>query len=637
MSGSNRRLASSFRFGLGVLVALGVLGVHPAPSAAAVAPANARALRLELATDAAGDPALARFLDADRKWLATLPAGLPVSVGDTTPAAPGVDIGSLRLVLSRIRSGQPPEDREEATGLVGVVSLLRDRWLARGHLAAQIRLDGAEEGAPPRLVLSPGPLHRVGRVVVEGPDFKGRERLIARLLPRSGDPFLPGEWARAVRRLLAAAGEAGHPFARWVVRDVAVGASGAEVSIRAVLFTGPVAVVGPQTSSLPGGRGESFLIRAAGVPSGENFRESLIVRGRRRLLERGVYAAVGEPQVTTTAAPGTVGIHWPVTPIARPSRLSVALGLSRARAEEPARLSGQVDLKLANLAGTGRRLDLAWSDDGRDRSHFGFGWLEPLLAGTPLDAEALVDHEVRRDVYTRFRLDGRASLPVAGGWGVEVGLGWDRSTFPAGELTRTTRQRARGAFVHRRADPFRSGWAGAFAVESARRRADVREEFAGSSAGEEERQTLIELDVDGELWVGDAMSLAGRGSLRDVTGDAGTVPLSEQYRFGGTRSVRGYLEDQFHGERVTHGGVELRLGRPGGSRLYTFFDMGYFRFSAPVPEDPERLESRRDFVRGFGLGLLTGGAGGEISLAIGLPGRFDFDEAKLHVALQQTF
>jgi outer membrane translocation and assembly module TamA len=250
---------------------------------------------------------------------------------------------------------------------------------------------------------------------------------------------------------------------------------------------------------------------------------------------------------------------------------------------------------------------------------------------------------VATGAYSRLRLDGSAQLAVVAAWGVEIGLGWDRSTFPSGALERTSRLRARGAFLHHRLDLRRSGWSGAFAIETASRQAVARQDTTATSSalvsGSEERQRLLSFDIAGELWLGRLLSLAGRSSYREVRGEGGPIPLSEQYRFGGANSVRGYREDEFHGERVIYGGVELRIGQPGRSRLYTFLDMGYFEFSAPVPtpEDPARREQRDGTVRGFGLGLQTLTPAGDISLAIGFPGSVNFDDAKLHVSLLEAF
>jgi outer membrane protein insertion porin family len=127
--------------------------------------------------------------------------------------------------------------------------------------------------------------------------------------------------------------------------------------------------------------------------------------------------------------------------------------------------------------------------------------------------------------------------------------------------------------------------------------------------------------------------------MRQLTGDDKVVPLSEQFRFGGANSVRGYQEGEFHGSVTAWASVEARIGRPGGSRLYTFYDLGYFEFWSldPLTVEAADLLRTRGWPRGYGLGLLATTPAGDISLAIGFPGTVDFDQAKLHVTLLESF
>ena len=84
-------------------------------------------------------------------------------------------------------------------------------------------------------------------------------------------------------------------------------------------------------------------------------------------------------------------------------------------------------------------------------------------------------------------------------------------------------------------------------------------------------------------------------------------------------------------------GVEWRLGAARGSRLYTFWDVGYFDFQTAAVPPAGAGERRRGWPRGYGLGLLARTPGGDLSLAVGFPGTVDFDLAKLHVTLLESF
>ncbi len=115
------------------------------------------------------------------------------------------------------------------------------------------------------------------------------------------------------------------------------------------------------------------------------------------------------------------------------------------------------------------------------------------------------------------------------------------------------------------------------------------------------------------------------------------APLSEQFRLGGAASVRGYGEGEFHGVDTAAASLEWRLGAARGSRLYTFYDLGYFEFWSAAATADAPPERHRGWPRGYGLGLLARTPGGDLSLAIGFPGTVDFDLAKLHVTLLESF
>jgi len=620
-----------------------------AASAAAIAPADWPP-QVALDADAASDPTLRAMAAADRAWLNTQPPAL------LKAPEPGAGEQDLLAWLQRTAPGRSPPgeraiaDTTQATAPVAgqrdLLSLMRDRWVARGYLAARLTLTPAAAGSSvPVITVEPGRLHTWGELAVEGDDFTGRDALLAGWLPRTGDMFLPERYREAALGVVAACAESGFPFPIWLTRSLTVDPAAARVDVAAVLIPGPRMIIGPQRSNLAHARGEAFLLRATGVRSGIRFRESDLRRGRDRLLARDLYLRVDEPFVHVTTASDTVGIVWRVEPQERPNRLAAILGLSR-RDEGGSRLSGQIDLDLPNLAGTGRRLTTGWKDDGRSRSRFGFCYFEPLVAGTPLDADLELESEVQEDIYTRFTVDNRWRLPVISLWGLEVGLGWDRTTYPVGETEAGRRWRGRAGILRSRGDRERSGWSGMFAVETVSRSTTLRRPASdgddgappASQLGSHDRQRLIEVDAAGEIWLGEEFSLAGRASLRRNIADSKPVPLSEQYRFGGATSLRGYREDEFNGETAAWGGLEMRLGRARRSRVYTFVDVGYFEVTVrSLAGAGVELASRSGTNIGFGLGLYTAAAPGQLNLAVGFPGDVQFETAKLHVALVGSF
>jgi outer membrane protein assembly factor BamA len=593
--------------------------------------AERKAVVLQRIGEGKAQPRELEWLAQDQQWLGGMGSG--VLFAEIVPDSTDV----LRRILEQ------STDRSSVLDALSRESQLRERWLARGYLGAMVTVTGARGSVADTLLVDTGPRFRIASLEIGGDEFPGRERLLGIWLPRAGDLFDAVAFGQGVERVLEEVSEAGFPFARWVISSVQLDASEGTVALKGRLLPGQHAYFGVVTSDLPPGPGRRFLTKAAGIRYGNEFRHSDLRRAVDRLIARDLYLSVDEPRVYLTSAVDTVGIHFPVVERRKVNRLEVVLGLSQKQDEPGSHISGQVDLNMPNLAGTGRRLAIRWQDDGGDKSRFGFSYLEPLAFGTPLDVSVALDHEVESDLYTLFRFDNNWTLPVVALWGLNLGLGWDRSTFPTGELEGTRRTRALAGIEHRRGDRSGSGWQGRVGVETAWRSTFYRSvadtSDVGSQLGEGTTQRILLGDLGGERWFRSLWSLAGRVSFRQLRGSDEAPPLSEQFRFGGANTLRGYREDEFHGTSVAWAALELRIGRPRGSRLYTFYDVGYFEFSAldPLPDDPDRRAMQKDWPWGFGLGLLARTARGDLSLAIGFPGTVDFQVAKLHVSLMESF
>lgn len=571
------------------------------------------------------------WIQEDAHWLETLSSSLTANkLPDPFSTSPD----SVALLKRWVEKSAP---QDSLMRVRPVDSLLRDRWLDRGYLA--VKISGIHT-----LSINPGPLFHWESLDISGEDFVGREHLLDLWLPRKGQVYDRVKMEQSIEMILLGVGESGYPFARWVTRELILDEAAATVTLKGRLLPGYQGIIGPISSALESERASNFLARATGLNHGDLLRHSDLQRATDRLLARDLYSHVGTPQVYLTSSVDTVGLFFPVTERRKVNRFQIVLGLSRSQEGQSSRISGEVDLRLPNMAGTGRNLGIGWRDDGAEKSWFGFNYLEPMAFGTPLDMEFILDNEVQSGVYTRFRLDNRWSIPVVALWGVEMGVGWDRSTFPVGEFVNTSRLRGRGALQHHRGDRSKSGWKGLFAVETAYRSSQLRSEgeenvTINPQLGESVTQRILTGDLSGEWYISPTFSLFSRGSYRQLSGGGDDVPLSEQFQFGGAATLRGYREDEFHGSQAAWGSLEMRIGRTGGSRLYTFYDVGYFEFSAlePLLDNPDHRSLQKGWPSGYGLGILARTPGGDISLAVGFPGTVDFDLAKLHVTLLETF
>jgi hemolysin activation/secretion protein len=162
----------------------------------------------------------------------------------------------------------------------------------------------------------------------------------------------------------------------------------------------------------------------------------------------------------------------------------------------------------------------------------------------------------------------------------------------------------------------------------------VRESGGGSLVAAPPSQHLLRLGLSGGWQMRRRLALVARSAWQSVESDESVLPLSEQLSLGGATTVRGYAEDQFRGERLGFGGLELELGEPRGGRAYVFGDLGWIQSRRALDDGISR---REDWLSGFGLGLRSPLALGAIDLSLAFAEEIRFETGKLHLKLIQEF
>ena len=122
-----------------------------------------------------------------------------------------------------------------------------------------------------------------------------------------------------------------------------------------------------------------------------------------------------------------------------------------------------------------------------------------------------------------------------------------------------------------------------------------------------------------------------------LTGKEMRGPYFEQsdlFRLGGTKSLRGYREDQFLGNRIFWSNLEYRLFLSNRTYAFLFFDTGYFLRN----EDIERsIVKQEDFKIGYGLGINLETSIGMLAVSFALAEGDSFSEGKIHFGIINEF
>jgi outer membrane protein insertion porin family len=447
-----------------------------------------------------------------------------------------------------------------------------------------------------------------------------------RVLDLEGRPVSDAPIGPALRRALAWLSEAGYPFAE---------ASPGSFDLRDGRLEGTVTLdMGPMARVagllLPGGRvtRPATALRVAGVRIGEPYTGRQDRALAEALARSGLFLSVGEVKLSPGGVPDDVLLEVPVTEPPY-TRFAGVLGVSG----RDSRVTGLVDLDLANIAGTARRATGRWEDRGEGLSRFALSYHEPWLPLVPVGVQGSLAHDVNRSVYSYTKWELAASLDRPGGWRFQVGRGGTRAVETASDLGAISEGfYLVGVEWDRRNSLLVPTAGGRLFLESrrgqksytvARDSLDVRIDRTRWTAGAEAYRRA------GRQWL-----LALRGSFEYLDTPEDSLARYDLFAVGGASSLRGYREEQFLTPGAWIVQAEWRwLADARGSALYLFTDAAFIS-----PRRGQELrDSFRTFLLGTGVGVRQASKLGLLGIEYGVAKGESPLDGRIHLRLDAAF
>jgi outer membrane protein assembly factor BamA len=365
----------------------------------------------------------------------------------------------------------------------------------------------------------------------------------------------------------------------------------------------------------------SFLSSQVAFLQKKVYQPELIYRIKQRLAVFPFIIVLDNPRVVRTLE-GNYGLILPVQE-RNENQFSGAVGYVPAKLGVRGYWAGELNLKLQNLAGRGRSIEIFWSKPNRFSQRLR---LRSLIPGI-LQSDYLVKGEFQqtlRDTLIIIR-----ELNLGSGRYFPNGLEWESQlsfmgTFPTpggkallGLKSSNVYTLTNGIKFDRRDNGLapRRGWLIQGGVGIGRRRSNSVSTW----------QLQIETTSEFYLPVGKNWTLAAgttyKGRFSEVT-----LNYGDYYWFGGARSLRGYPEEFFAGTQVGWSTFEWRWQLAGQSRVFLFYDQGYYK-----------LLAKQRYPHSFGLGFRLSSRLGLLGIDYGFGEGDSFTTAKIHVHLENWF
>ena len=311
-----------------------------------------------------------------------------------------------------------------------------------------------------------------------------------------------------------------------------------------------------------------------------------------------------------------------------------------AKENESGYVTGLVNVTLRNIFGTGRAAAIRWQKLTRESQELELKYLEPWLFGYPFNLNAELFQRIQDTTYVQRRLGGALEflatedISASAFVSTEEIIPTERTVPVFTVYNSSSLTTGLGLKIDLRDDPIAP--TGGFLFETgysfSRKKINGPAEYIqpGMEININLQRITVGFGAFYEIFVRNVIAVSVNG--KELTG-----PFFEQsdlWRFGGTRTVRGYREEQFLASRIAWANLEYRLMLTQRSYAFLFFDAGYYFLDA-VPE--KGIAKSEDYIFGYGLGITVETAIGLLGVSFALAQGDSFSEGKIHFGIINEF
>ncbi|HSW56601.1 MAG TPA: POTRA domain-containing protein [Ignavibacteriaceae bacterium] len=311
-----------------------------------------------------------------------------------------------------------------------------------------------------------------------------------------------------------------------------------------------------------------------------------------------------------------------------------------AKDNESGYVTGLVNVTLRNIFGTGRAAAVRWQKLTRESQELELKYLEPWLFGYPFNLNADLFQRIQDTTYVQRRLGGALEFLATEDISASAFISTEEiipteRTIPVFTVYNSSSlTTGLGLKIDLRDDPIAP--TGGFLFETlysfSKKKINGPAEYITPALETSINLQRITVGFGAfyEIFVRNVIAVSVNG--KELTG-----PFFEQsdlWRFGGTRTVRGYREEQFLASRIAWANLEYRLMLTQRSYAFLFFDAGYYFLDA-VPENG--IAKLEDYIFGYGLGITVETAIGLLGVSFALAQGDTFSDGKIHFGIINEF
>jgi len=448
-------------------------------------------------------------------------------------------------------------------------------------------------------------------------------------LARSGRPFYPSYLASDFRDLVRIEEEGGHPFARIDLKDISLKSDTLGVTAR--LTAGPkatldqVRIIGLRSTK------PNVIARETRIVPGETYSKSRVLNARDRIRKLPFIESVSVPALVPKGS-NQYDLLFQVEE-SRSNSFDGVVGYQPGAEGEEGVVTGLLDLSFLNLFGTGRKARIHWERATENQQALMLYYEEPWIFGLPVNLWGEFSQEILDSLYLERYMAAGATWPALDVLSLR-GSVFQEEVLPdsAGEMAGIYKSTERGAAIEVEYDTRDYIDNPIHGIYYRSRAAASIKDYVATGNTENVDIRHYESDVSWTHPVIGRQIVNLQVHGRFLQSGENPIPQPDLYRLGGAQTLRGYREDQFLGYLVGWGAVEYRLWIDKVSRIYAFYNLGYYEWDPPSGTGTERK-----WPWGYGVGFRQGTRIGIIGFDFALGQDDVLSTAKVHFRIINRF
>lgn len=483
----------------------------------------------------------------------------------------------------------------------------------------------------------------VGMILPRGNQQFSSEGILNQFDLQTGDPLDESVLEKDIDGLLARYERIGYPFTQCRVENFVTRLGDEADTLDIVLNIDESQQVTIDEIRVEGNKetDPSVVVRETRIASGEVFNPTKVDAIKPRLKRLNIFSDVSDPELYVRN--DISGLLIKVQEGSTNTFDGVIGYIPGSGADQSGYVTGLVSVSMRNLFGTGRKLNFKWSREDRSSQELGVRYLEPWIFNLPANIGGGFLQRQQDSSYVRRVLDLKAELMLSEELSI-AGLFNSESVIPsAGDsaFSRVFQSSIVSAGVEilydTRDDAYSPTSGARYRTDyqyGTKRISKIPPNLVNQVPGKSTVQRFtLDLDFYLSTFTRQVLAIGVRG--RELQN--GRPEEGEMFRLGGSRSLRGFRENQFIGSRLAWSNTEYRFLLARRSFFYGFIDAGYYFRPADNARTIPILKSEA-FKYGYGIGiqLETGLGMLGVSFALGSDNP-SFSNGKIHFGLINEF